>query len=186
MQLTIFVGFLLLHCGAVCIKGTLDTCYPGLAYHQTLILQLRITLIIAISLCCTLLKCTSTQIFVSIIENSWALDLIFFFQNWLIVFFVCNTIWTVQSLKLWTHHTNLQLFWKEFTMRICSRKPASSNPCCKLILETLSEREEYILLFFFFFFFWQWICIFCSKRKKNPRPNTVERNPDKILIVYIL
>jgi hypothetical protein len=40
----------------------------------------------AISLCCTLLKCASAQIFVSIIENSWALDIIFFFQNWLIVF----------------------------------------------------------------------------------------------------
>jgi hypothetical protein len=67
-------------------QGTLDTCYPGLAYHQTIILHLTIKLIIAISLCCTLLKCASAQIFVSIIENSWALDIIFFFENWLIVF----------------------------------------------------------------------------------------------------
>jgi hypothetical protein len=54
----------------------------------------------AISLCCTFLKCAAAQIFVQIIESSWALDIIFFFQNWLIVFLYATLFLDCSVLEL--------------------------------------------------------------------------------------
>jgi hypothetical protein len=142
VQLTIFVGFLLLRCGVVCIKGTLDTCYPGLAYPSNNNTSTEANIDHSDFL---VLHIAEMHLCSNLCLDNWKLLGFrhYIFLSKLVDSFFCmpHSFWTVRSSKLCTHHTILQLFWKEFTMRKCSWKPASSNPCWKLILETLSERE---------------------------------------------
>ncbi len=184
MQLTIFVGFLLLRCDAVCIKGTLDTCYPGLAYpsnnntsteakidHGDFLVLHTAEVCLCSNLCFNNWKLLGFRhyIFLSKLVDS---------------FFVCHTLSGLFSP--WSHaHTTL---FCNCSGRNSQWENVPGSQQVQILAGSWylkhSVKENYIS------YSSSSSCNgfpFCVPREKQvPRPNTVERNPDKMLIVLYL